>query len=59
MAEVIGGYRAVVDEASDPAADADRRLSGVSEQTVAAVGKVSEALEYVERARGHLYSLTS
>jgi hypothetical protein len=26
------------------------------DDTVAAVGKVSEALEYVERARGHLYS---
>ncbi|MCV7134583.1 hypothetical protein H7J06_16465 [Mycobacterium hodleri] len=26
------------------------------DDTVAAVGKVSEALEFVERARGHLYS---
>jgi len=26
------------------------------DDTIAAVGKVSEALEYVERARGHLYS---
>lgn len=26
------------------------------DDTVAAVGKLSEALEYVERARGHLYS---
>lgn len=57
VAEVIGGYRGVVDEASDRAADADRCLRGVSEQTVAAVGKLSEALEFVERARGHLYSL--
>lgn len=47
----------MVNEISDRAADADRRVSGVSDETVAAVGKVSEALEYVKRARGHLYSL--
>ena len=35
---------------------ADRRPPGVDDDTIAAVGKVSEALEYVERARGHLYS---
>jgi hypothetical protein len=29
----------------------------VSDETVAALGKASEALEYVERARGHLYTL--
>ena len=29
---------------------------GVGDDTIEAVGKVSEALEYVERARGHLYS---
>lgn len=29
---------------------------GVDDATVEAVGLVSEALEYVERARGHLYS---
>lgn len=33
-----------------------RRPSGVNDATVAAAGKVSEALECVERARGHLYS---
>ncbi|KAA0020227.1 hypothetical protein [Antrihabitans cavernicola] len=31
------------------------RPDGVDDATVAAVGKVSEALETVERARGHLY----
>ncbi|MDX1874727.1 hypothetical protein SBI67_21615 [Mycolicibacterium sp. 120266] len=36
--------------------DAHARPTGVSDETVEAVGKVSEALEYVERARGHLYS---
>ncbi|CDO10595.1 hypothetical protein C1S82_00885 [Mycolicibacterium cosmeticum] len=36
--------------------DAHARPAGVSDETVEAVGKVSEALEYVERARGHLYS---
>jgi len=35
--------------------DAHARPAGVSDDTVEAVGKVSEALEYVERARGHLY----
>ena len=32
-----------------------RRPEGVDDATVAAVGKVTEALEWVERARGHLY----
>jgi hypothetical protein len=36
--------------------DAHARPPGTSDDTVEAVGKVSEALEYVERARGHLYS---
>lgn len=31
-------------------------VSDASEDTVDAVGKVTEALEFVERARGHLYS---
>jgi hypothetical protein len=30
--------------------------AGVSDQTVGALGKLSEALETCERARGHLYS---
>ncbi|SCG76155.1 hypothetical protein [Micromonospora inositola] len=34
-----------------------RRPAGVSDTTVEALGKLSEALETVERARGHLYSL--
>ncbi|MGA9872475.1 MAG: hypothetical protein WBQ44_15215 [Rhodococcus sp. (in: high G+C Gram-positive bacteria)] len=33
------------------------RPEGVDDDTIAAVGKVSEALECVERARGHLYEL--
>ncbi|MDJ0392138.1 hypothetical protein QMK17_02170 [Rhodococcus sp. G-MC3] len=33
-----------------------RRPDGLDSATVAAVGKVSEALETIERARGHLYS---
>lgn len=33
-----------------------RRPTGSDDATVAAVGKVSEALETIERARGHLYS---
>ncbi len=38
------------------AAPLDRRPADLDDETIAAVGKVSEALEYVERARGHLYS---
>lgn len=37
-------------------APAGGRLDGVDSDTIEAVGKASEALEYVERARGHLYS---
>lgn len=33
-----------------------RRPDGASDELVEAVGTASEALEYVERARGHLYS---
>lgn len=35
---------------------AERIPEGIDDDTIAAVGKVSEALEFVERARGHLYS---
>ena len=48
------GYLPRVSDEVDRALD--RRPEGVNDATVAAVGKVSEALEYVERARGHLYS---
>src|SRR5690349_17704636 len=33
------------------------RPAGVSDETVEALGKLTEALETVERVRGHLYSL--
>ncbi|MBU8859991.1 MULTISPECIES: hypothetical protein [unclassified Micromonospora] len=36
---------------------AHRRPEGVSDATVEALGRLSEALECVERARGHLYEL--
>jgi hypothetical protein len=35
--------------------EAERRPAGVDDDTVAAVGKLSEAMEWVERARGRLY----
>ena len=44
------------DPADDPDAQLDRKPDGVDDDTIAAAGKVSEALEYVERARGHLYT---
>jgi hypothetical protein len=34
-----------------------QRPEGASDELVEAVGKASEAFEYVERVRGHLYSL--
>ncbi|WP_280340350.1 hypothetical protein [Nocardia neocaledoniensis] len=37
-------------------AERHQRPAGVDTATVAAVGKLSEALETTERARGHLYS---
>lgn len=40
---------------SGPAPD-HRRPDGTSDETVAALGKLSEALEAVEEARGHLYA---
>lgn len=40
----------------DPDGCLGRRPDGITDETIDAVGKVSEALEYVERARGHLYS---
>ena len=41
---------------SDQPAPEHRVPDGVDDATVEAVGKLSEALETVERARGHLYS---
>ena len=40
-----------------PPDDPHRRPPGVSDGTIAATGKLSEGLEWVERARGHLYEL--
>lgn len=36
--------------------DAHSRPDGVSDELVATIGRFSEALEYVERVRGHLYA---
>ena len=35
---------------------AARRPDGVTDEIVTSIGKASEAFEYIERARGHLYS---
>lgn len=40
-----------------PADDPHLRPDGADDATVEAVGKVTEALEWVERARGHLYDV--
>jgi hypothetical protein len=42
--------------AQDRPAPGHRRPDGVDDETVAALGKLSEALEAVEDARGHLYA---
>ncbi len=50
-----GYHRSVIE--NDGTDDAlTRRPPGVDDDTIEAVGMVSEALEFVERARGHLYS---
>ena len=41
---------------AEPDINKRRRPEGMDDATVEAVGSVSEALEFVERARGHLYS---
>ncbi len=42
---------------SDPVRTTDHHtVEGVSEETIQGVGKLSEAFEYIERAKGHLYS---
>ena len=42
---------------SDPVRASDHPTpEGLSEQTIEGVGKLSEAFEYIERAKGHLYS---
>jgi len=50
------GYFTTVSTADQPEDGAGRRPDGVSDETVEAAGAVSEAFEFVERARGHLYS---
>lgn len=42
-------------DATLPPDDPYARPAGVDDATVEATGKLSEALEWVERARGHLY----
>jgi hypothetical protein len=44
-------------ETMQPEAGGTRRPAEASDELVEALGKATEALEYVERARGHLYSL--
>jgi hypothetical protein len=44
-------------DAGDRPDSAHQRPAGVDDATVRALGKLSEALETVERARGHLYSM--
>ncbi|WP_433538151.1 hypothetical protein ACQPZK_10755 [Micromonospora sp. CA-249363] len=46
-----------MEQRADGPDEQHRRPAGVSDETVAALGKLSEAMESVERARGHLYSL--
>lgn len=43
------------DHTPPPWLEADRRPDGVSDDTVAATGKLGEAVEWIERARGRLY----
>jgi hypothetical protein len=52
----MDGYHSLMSANEDSDGCLGRRPAGVDDDTIAAVGKVSEALEWVERARGHLYS---
>ena len=45
----------MTDQADQPTPE-HRRPDGLDDATVAAVGRLTEGLETVERARGHLYS---
>jgi hypothetical protein len=56
LGRCVAGYQTTVNSADQPDADLRRRPDGVSDETVEAAGSLSEALEFVERARGHLYS---
>src|ERR1700712_4171590 len=42
---------------SSPLSDPHARPDGTDDATVEAVGKLTEALEYIERARGALYEM--
>ncbi|AEV87472.1 hypothetical protein ACWT_6459 [Actinoplanes sp. SE50] len=57
-AEAARGNGTAAEAARESGPDAaHRRPDGVDDVTVEALGKLSEALETVERVRGHLYSL--
>lgn len=43
------------DEVDQPWLEKDRRPAGVADATVDATGKLGEAMEWLERARGRLY----
>jgi hypothetical protein len=45
------------DDSNEGPDAAHRRPAGLDDLTVQALGKLSEALETVERARGHLYAM--
>ncbi len=45
------------DDAGTAPREPSRRPAGVDDATVEALGKASEGFEYLERARGHLFSL--
>lgn len=62
IARARSGYSSPMNSETDTPSALDKpspehqRPKGVDDATVAAAGKLSEALECVERARGHLYS---
>jgi hypothetical protein len=47
----------MADDVTPRPPDTHRRPDGVDDATVAAVGKLTEGWEWVERVRGHLYEL--
>jgi hypothetical protein len=45
-----------MDHVATPTDDEHRRSDGLDDRTVDALGRLSKALETIERARGHLYA---
>jgi hypothetical protein len=55
LSDPVAEHKAVMNRNDARVEPGHERPAGVSDATVAAVGKLSESLEYLERAKGRLY----